>query len=293
MDYFKIKSNFEPSLKFGRNRKNNYFKKSLLSQEIYNTKEILPKINKFNSLNTTKRFPGNKNILSQKTKFPHKLNIFNNFIKKDITNIIPLKDSYLFEKRKEKLKFQKINNQNKRYENIRLIMSNTDNKDYKKVIKKTINVDKTNKIQQLRKIINVYYKKGDNENKRKNNSENKVRNNIIIINDNEKLKEEEETNNNKKYMTKNSMFMTEMNFLIKNKKRKTNKIKVEKLINKSNKNIEKELKAKIDYDSLTLKELIKHIENNKRRIIRNQNDIDNMIKTTRDTYQEIWKINHN
>ena len=293
VDYFKIKCNFEPSLKFGRNRKNNYFKKSLLSQEIYNTKQILPKINNFNSLNTTKRFPDNKKFLSQRTKFPYKINIFNNFIKNDINNVISLKDSYLFKARKEKLKLQNKNNKNKRYEFINSIMSKTDSKDYNKVNKKTLYEDNSNKVKQLRKIINVYYKKDDNENKRKNNSENKIKNKIRTINDNKELNEDgEQNNNNNKNMTKSSMFMTEMNFLIKNKKRKSNKIKIEKIINKSNKNIEKEIKKKIDYDSLTLKELIRHIENNKRRIIRNQNDINKMIKTTRDTYQEIWKINH-
>ena len=171
-------------------------------------------------------------------------------------------------------------------------MSKTDSKDYNNVNKKTLYEDNTNKVKQLRKIINVYYKKDDNENKRKNNSENKIKNKIRTINDNKELNEDGEQNNNNKNMTKSSMFMTEMNFLIKNKKRKSNKIKIEKIINKSNKNIEKEIKKKIDYDSLTLKELIRHIENNKRIIIINQNDINKMIKTTRDTYQEIWKINH-
>ena len=198
----------------------------------------------------------------------------------------------IFKARKEKLKLQNKNNKNKRYEFINSIMSKTDSKDYNKVNKKTLYEDNTNKVKQLRKIINVYYKKDDNENKRKNNSENKIKNKIRTINDNKELNEDGEQNNNNKNMTKSSMFMTEMNFLIKNKKRKTNKIKIEKIINKSNKNIEKEIKKKIDYDSLTLKELIRHIENNKRRIIRNQNDINEMIKTTRDTYQEIWKINH-
>ena len=227
VDYFKIKCNFEPSLKFGRNRKNNYFKKSLLSQEIYNTKQILPKINNFNSLNTTKRFPDNKKFLSQRTKFPYKINIFNNFIKNDINNVISLKDSYLFKARKEKLKLQNKNNKNKRYEFINSIMSKTDSKDYNKVNKKTLYEDNTNKVKQLRKIINVYYKKDDNENKRKNNSENKIKNKIRTINDNKELNEDgEQNNNNNKNMTKSSMFMTEMNFLIKNKKRKTNKIKI-------------------------------------------------------------------
>ena len=78
------------------------------------------------------------------------------------------------------------------------------------------------------------------------------------------------------------MFMTEMNFLINDRNKKNNKVKM--------KNV-KEIKD-TNYDSLSFKELLKHIENDKKKIIDNQNDLDIMIKTTKDTYYEIWKCNH-
>ncbi len=43
---------------------------------------------------------------------------------------------------------------------------------------------------------------------------------------------------------------------------------------------------------MSFKELLKHIENNKRKIIDNQNDIDKMLKTAKDTHYEIWKYNN-
>ena len=52
----------------------------------------------------------------------------------------------------------------------------------------------------------------------------------------------------------------------------------------------KDIKS-INYESLSFKELLKHIENDKKKIINNQNDLDIMIKTTKDTYYEIWKCN--
>ena len=78
------------------------------------------------------------------------------------------------------------------------------------------------------------------------------------------------------------MFMTEMNFLINDK----NKINNQNNIKKN-----RELKS-INYDFLSFKELLKHIEDDKKKIINNQNDLDDMLKTTRDTYFEIWKCNH-
>ena len=43
---------------------------------------------------------------------------------------------------------------------------------------------------------------------------------------------------------------------------------------------------------LNFKELLKHIEENKKKIIDNQNDIENMLLTAKDTRNEIWKCNH-
>ena len=83
------------------------------------------------------------------------------------------------------------------------------------------------------------------------------------------------------------MFMTEMNFLISDKNKRKNKIK--ETISK-NEIISEDNNSK--FESMSFKELLKHIENNKRKIIDNQNDIDKMLKTAKDTHYEIWKYNN-
>ena len=81
-----------------------------------------------------------------------------------------------------------------------------------------------------------------------------------------------------------SMFMTGMYFLGKSKKHK------EKYENKENEeNNEKE--KKINHEFLSFKELIRQIEQNKKKIIDNQNDIEDMIQTAKETHKEIWKCN--
>ena len=88
--------------------------------------------------------------------------------------------------------------------------------------------------------------------------------------------------NNNRIIKPNSMFMTEMNFLINDKNKINNKNSMKK---------SREIRN-INYDFFSFKELLKHIENDKKKIIDNQNDLDKMIKTTKDTYFEIWKYNH-
>ena len=83
------------------------------------------------------------------------------------------------------------------------------------------------------------------------------------------------------------MLMTEMNFLISDKNKRKNKIK--EIISK-NEIISEDNNSK--FESMSFKELLKHIENNKRKIIDNQNDIDKMLKTAKDTHYEIWKYNN-
>jgi hypothetical protein len=81
-----------------------------------------------------------------------------------------------------------------------------------------------------------------------------------------------------------SMFMTGMYFLGKTKK---NQKKFEN--NENEENNEKE--KKINYEFLSFRELIKQIEQNKKKIIDNQNDIEDMIQTAKETHKEIWKCN--
>ena len=281
MDFLKIKFDFHFSSKNGRNKKNRYYNKNMLSQEIYNTKDFLPKINQFNSLNITKKIHDKKMFVPQRIKYLHKMNIFNNFIKNDFNNIIPIKEPYLINKKKFKQIFDYRNYKNRSNENKFLLSSiNFDNKINYNKEENDLFIRK-NKIKDLKEIINIYCNKEEPGKKKFSNSENKV------INKNNNSKDDKVED---KIVKKNFMFMTEMNFLIKN--RNENKMKIKNSINKTNKNLEKKAKKTIDYDSLNLKELIKYIEKNKRRIIHNQNEIDNMLKTTRDTYHEIRKINH-
>ena len=46
------------------------------------------------------------------------------------------------------------------------------------------------------------------------------------------------------------------------------------------------------YNYLSFKDLLKHIEENKKKIIDNQNDIENMLITAKDTHNEIWRCSH-
>ena len=94
------------------------------------------------------------------------------------------------------------------------------------------------------------------------------------------------------------MFMTGMNFLMPNHLKNKNKEKNENNDigtnmenNENNDNLENKQKN-INYNYLSFKDLLKHIEENKKKIIDNQNDIENMIITVKDTHNEIWKCNH-
>lgn len=281
LDYIKIKSNIDP-LKIGRNRKNYYYKKNFISQEIDKNKDTLPKI-KLNSLNITEKFSQVKNILYQKEKSPYKINLFNNPINNYINNIVPLKSSLLSQKKKNSLKYDFGSYKNRKDEYKKLILINFDNIKYKNDRDEEI-IKKKNKYKLLRKIIEAHYNDEDTKRKGKNISENNELNRQKDEGKNEKL--------DNKISSKNSMFITGMNFLNKNKKGKTNKMNVEKAIDKANNNKESIFRDKYDYDKMNFKELIKHLEKNKRRIINNQNEINNMIKTTRETFHEIWNFNH-
>ena len=276
-----IKKKLDFDSKGERSSNINNHKKKYLSQEVYtNSQGVLPKLN---FLNVTNRISMENNLLSQRIKINniidnyllspnHKFNIFNKG-ENEFYKIIPLK---IIKKWKNpKLKYEVY--PNKRYDYLKNFFINKKNnyitKKEETTKKYKSNSTKNIKIKEL-KIIKKYNKEN---NKTKNASKNEIsRNNIKKI---------------EKYKTKNiksnSMFMTQINFL-NNEKNKDNKIKEKNIINKENKSSEK----KVDYDSLNFKELIKHLRNNRRQIIKNQNDINSMIKTTRDTYNEIWNFNH-
>jgi hypothetical protein len=104
---------------------------------------------------------------------------------------------------------------------------------------------------------------------------------IQNVEDNNTLKEDND------FPKTRSMFMTGMYFLGKTKKYKENYSNRENKENEENNEKEK----KINNDFLSFSELIKQIEQNKRKIIDNQNDIEDMIQTAKETHKEIWKCN--
>lgn len=267
----KIKSN---SLRFGRNNHNsnkkNFLKQKLLSKKPI-IKNILPKIIRLNSLNETK----NKKFISPDIK--ENMNSYSINTNNKMFNIIPFRKSIANIERKERIKIINIRNKDKNPSYFTTIRNNNINKQNNNSIMN----ENENKMKKIRKIINLYYAKNDE--RINHNSTNKENNNINL------LKEEENQNTYDKTINPNSMFMTEMNFL-NNKKNKKIKNKEIKEV-KNNKKTEYDFKN-TNYDFLNFKELLKRIEIDKKKIINNQNDIDDMIKTTKDTYNEIWKYNH-
>ena len=277
LDYFSIKSFLgekikSTSLKFGRNTKKNFIKKKIFSKSPI-TKNILPKINRLNSLIETKGLSTDKKFISyfNKEKTENTNSYIINTNKKIYT--IPFGNSLTHILNEEKKKFINTRNNDKNPSYSTTFINNINNQNENRIIDNT-----DNKAKKLRKIINLYYTKNDLDNKKENKNENVF-----------EEKENKDINNKNKNKKRKSMFMTEMNFLINNdNNRKRSKIKKTKEI-KHNK--ENEFKNN-NYDSINFKELLKHIERDKKKIINNQNDIDNMLKTTKDTFYEIWKYNH-
>ena len=114
MDSFKIKNFFGEkarisSLRLGRNRKfyngKYILKKGLCYSPL--TKNLLPKINQFNSLSITKKIPKNYKAISQRLN----INSYNLKINNKV-NIIPLKNSLTIKRTKEKIKLDSKNNIN-------------------------------------------------------------------------------------------------------------------------------------------------------------------------------------
>ena len=276
LDYFRTKNIFgektsSSSLRIGRNRNRKFFhNKNILKKEIiYNspfTKNYLPLINNYNSLNATRRFVKNKNSISQRMNINYNTNQISPKF-----NIITFKNSLTLKKSKERPKLDVGNSKDKNSMNFTSIMNNIN---YNNETNKN-GIKKGNKMKEIRKIINIINKSNDeNINDKKMTKDENIRKNILKKEDNFNIQD-------KKFIKPNSMFMTEMNFLINDNKRIKNNKKMKEI---------KDIKS-INYDSLSFKELLKHIENDKKKIINNQNDLDMMMKTAKDTYYEIWKCN--
>ena len=275
----KIKSS---SLRFGRNNHNitkkNFLKQKLLSKQPI-IKNILPKITRLNSLNETK----NKKFISPNNK--ENINSYLINTNNKMFNIIPFRNSITQIQRNERIKLFNIRdkNKNKNPSYFTTIINNNKNQNNNSIMNES-----ENKMKKIRKIINLYYTKND-ERINHNITKEENTNNINILKEEENQNAYNAYNAYNKTINTKSMFMTEMNFL-NNKKNKKIKNKETKEV-KNNKTAEHQLKN-TNYDFLNFKELLKRIEIDKKKIINNQNDIDEMIKTTKDTYNEIWKYNH-
>ena len=137
-------------------------------------------------------------------------------------------------------------------------------------------IKKGNKMKEIRKIINIINKSNDeNINDNKMTKDENIRKNILKKEDNFNIQDKKFTNClSLEYI--NLINYDESLPLV------SNQIKLNEF--------PASIKI-INYDSLSFKELLKHIENDKKKIINNQNDLDMMMKTAKDTYYEIWKCN--
>jgi hypothetical protein len=247
----------------------------------------LPKIkndiirNKRNSENKiiSNNSQNQKSINEEKLSF---INISNNSIFKMNSNIISMKRPLLLcNKKKPVIYYNKLNNY---FENQ---ISNVDNRKNKenqtKHSKSKEKIEKAENLKSVKsavtndntkifiKTVNVYFK-----------------NNIKSSENNDEFQMPKYQN---QFPKTKSMFMTGMNFLVNHNKNSNitninNKVKIE-----LNENINNNENIK-SFNYISFRELLKHIEENKRKIIDNQNDIENMLKTAKDTHNEISKCHH-
>lgn len=261
-----ISSKNKKFLNFNNNINKEYFK-------IQQSTNILPQIKNSNSLNIKKRF-FNKKIISninQNTKNIDKMNFIslsNNSIFKLNNNIISIKKpSLLTNKIKPLLQYR--NFQNSQFENSSLCVNGKKNIQYQ--FNNTRNKEKIEKFRRANSFVN------------KDNSKEFVKTVNVYFKSNFKNSESVDDINMPKvesHMPKTkSMFMTGMNFLMNNNG-------LNKDVNAENKEVKK------NFNYMSFKELLKHIEENKKKIIDNQNDIEDMLKTAKDAHFEIWKCNH-
>ena len=298
----KNNKNINPSysFKYFNNRKLPYFNNAnninRESFKNFNINKALPKIKSNSTSNINKKYY-NKNIFNSLDQIPKKSDkiIFNNnpnsnsSIFKLNNNILSIKKSALLGfKIKPKYNFrnfQSISGENYSSEfspknSINYLNENINNdkNEKKEKPKKITSLNKNETQKEFVKTVNIYFKSN-------------LRNKIIV--DDNNIKKEENI-----IPKTTSMFMTGMNFCMPNNHRNKNKEKnenndfdtnMESIEN--NDNLENKEK-KINYNYLSFKDLLKHIEENKKKIIDNQNDIENMIITAKDTHNEIWKCSH-
>ena len=284
------------SLKLTKSKKLPYLNN--MSKEIYKnslSNNLLPQIKNSSSLNINKRSFSKKNLSNPDIiqKSTDRIN-FNNLPKSSIfhlnNNVISIKKSFLLNKVKTKFNFRNphnIHGENsssvKSIHNIKNNINEIINKEEKEKPKRENSLIANENQKQFVKTVNIYFK---------NNFRNNENDGDVKGDDNNFKKEE-----NTIHKTK-SMFMTGMNFLMpnnnaKNKFQKYNKEKLQDKEPNSECREKKDNKESIfSFGYLNFKELLKHIEENKKKIIDNQNDIENMLLTAKDTRNEIWKCNH-
>ena len=284
------------SLKLTKSKKLPYLNN--MSKEIYKnslSNNLLPQIKNSSSLNINKRSFSKKNLSNPDIiqKSTDRIN-FNNLPKSSIfhlnNNVISIKKSFLLGGVKTKFNFRNphnIHGENsssvKSIHNIKNNINEIINKEEKEKPKRENSLIANENQKQFVKTVNIYFK---------NNFRNNENNDDVEVDDNNFKKRE-----NTIHKTK-SMFMTGMNFLMpnnntKNKFQKYNKEKLQDKEPNSECREKKDNKESIfSFGYLNFKELLKHIEENKKKIIDNQNDIENMLLTAKDTRNEIWKCNH-
>ena len=262
-----------------------------INKEIYKApflnNNILPKIKK----TTTLKINNDQKLINKKLYFnanrhPKKsdrINYVNSTDNSSIfkinNNIISINKKALFNNKIKHIYNQKNYNNNIQFENSPFVMGNNINYNINKDIKprRANSILSNENLKLFTKTVNVYYKNKNKSKIKEIIDENNNNENIEIDDNNNDIKEDN------KYPKTKSMFMTAMNFAVQKKDNNED--------DNYNENIIKEDKI-INYDYLNFKELLKYIESNKKKIIDNQNDIDNMIKTAKDTHMEIWKYNH-
>lgn len=284
------------SLKLTKSKKLPYLYN--MSKEIYKnslSNYLLPQIKNSSSLNINKRSFNKKNFSNPDIiqKSTDRIN-FNDLPKSSIfhlnNNVISIKKSFLLGGVKTKFNFRNphnIHGENsssvKSTNNIKNNINEIINKEEKEKPKRANSLIANENQKQFVKTVNIYFK---------NNFRNNENNGDVEVDDNNFKKRE-----NTIHKTK-SMFMTGMNFLMPNNntKNKFQKYNKEKLLDRESNSESREKKVNkesiFSFGYLNFKELLKHIEENKKRIIDNQNDIEDMILTAKDTRNEIWKCNH-
>ena len=299
IDNFSIKKNnrnLNPSsysLKLIKNRKFPNFNNNI-NKEFYknpfsnnnNYNNILPQIKKstISNINKNRKYFSKKsfNTIEQNHKNSELFNnnnLSNSSIFQINNNIIAIKKSALFNKKIRPIfNFKNIQNIpiEKSSSDSNLNIHNIKNnviKEKKENIKRANSLVKNENPKEFVKTVNIYFK---------NNFHN---NEIIDENKNKKEGEEDVEEVVLDPPKTKSMFMTGMNFLMPSNYKSKN-------LNKKNETNQENNKDKnINYNCLSFKELLKHIEENKKKIIDNQNDIEDMIQTAKETHKEIWKCN--